>query len=368
MKLLTIFIILLSIIVLVYATVDATTDYDYNNGDANVNGATFHCIGNCNETKPREKDIRGGTALCGGHMYPGVTKNEDLKVYEWLLERAKGGDVLVLTADSAPCDIYNKFIYDLKPKPNSVTTICFTSRDGSYIKKTEDLIKGASVVFITGGDQAKYYNFWKDTVISKYLPYVPLVGGSSAGLAVQGEFVFTALHDSIESEEALHNPMNEAITLTNHFFNLPFMLNIITDTHFYQRDRMGRLITFLARIVKNKWIHHPYYHNAMGIGISEHTAVLVDHISGNCTITGDGPVYFIRSNPYVKRCNDDDSLTYEDLLVHKWNGTLVSSSNNDDDGTVSLKDWKFSKNGWKQYNLSAVYGELKSTQKNGRIY
>ena len=40
MKLLTIFIILLSIIVLVYATVDATTDYDYNNGDANVNGAT----------------------------------------------------------------------------------------------------------------------------------------------------------------------------------------------------------------------------------------------------------------------------------------------------------------------------------------
>ena len=35
-------------------------------------------------------------------------------------------------------------ILEITRRVLSVTTICFTSRDGSYIKKTEDLIKGAS--------------------------------------------------------------------------------------------------------------------------------------------------------------------------------------------------------------------------------
>ena len=322
-------------------------------------GATFHCVGNCNSTKRRSKGIQRGSALCGGHMYPGVTKQEDLKVYQWLLERSKGGDVLVLTADSAPCDIYNTFIYGLEPRPNSVTTICFTSRDGSYLKRTEALIKEASVVFITGGDQAKYFQFWKDTVISKYLPRVPLVGGSSAGLAVQGEFVFTALYGGIDSEEALRYPMDEDVSLTNDFLRLPLMSNVITDTHFFQRDRMGRLVTFMARIIKSKWVG-PGFSNAMGVGISEHTAVLIDHSSGNCSVTGDGPVYFIRSNPRVERCDEDDSLTYTDLMVHKWNGTSSA--------TMSFHNWKFSEEGWNKYNLSAVDGHLKSTQPNGNIY
>ena len=322
-------------------------------------GATFHCVGNCSSKKSRAKGIQGGSALCGGHMYPGVTKKEDLKVYQWLLGRSRGGDVLVLTADSAPCDIYNKFIYGLEPKPNSVTTICFTSRDGSYLKRTEELIKEASVVFITGGDQAKYFKFWKDTVISKFLPHVPLVGGSSAGLAVQGEFVFTALYGGIDSEDALRYPVNEDVSLTNDFLRLPLMANVITDTHFFQRDRMGRLVTFLARITKSKWAS-PDFSDAMGVGISEHTAVLIDHNSGNCTVTGDGPAYFIRSNPRVERCDEDDSLTYTDLMVHKWNGTSSA--------TMSFQNWEFSKEGWGKYNLSAVGGLLKSTQHNGNIY
>jgi cyanophycinase len=153
--------------------------------------------------------------------------------------------------------------------------------------------------------------------------------------------------------------MSVDITLTNDLFHLPYMSNILTDTHFFQRDRMGRLVTFLARVVKNKWIH-PSFDDAMGIGVSEHTGVLIDHTSGNCTLTGDGPVYFVRSNPYIERCDEDHSLTYQHLVVHKWNGSSSS--------TFSFKDWQFFNDGWIQYKISAVSGLLKSTQKDGSIY
>jgi cyanophycinase-like exopeptidase len=57
-------------------------------------------------------------------------------------------------------------------------------------------IREAEAVFIAGGDQANYINFWMgahvqqalNDAISRNIP----VGGMSAGIAVQGEFVYSA--------------------------------------------------------------------------------------------------------------------------------------------------------------------------------
>ena len=264
-------------------------------------GATFHCLGNCDEPQPPRPEIAGGSALLGGHMYPGVMKQSDVFAYRWLLDRSRGGDIVVLTADDDPCDIYNSFLLNqtgtIHP-PNSVTTICFTSRDGAKLDKTTELLQQASVVFITGGDQAKYYQFWQDTPVSKLLASTPLVGGSSAGLAVQGHFVFTALKGSVDSQEALEDPTTDDITIAADFLSLPWMQNIITDTHFYQRDRMGRLVAFLARIESHKnnlkRTHNAHYKNisqvTLGIGISEHSALLLDHLTGAALTIGLGPL------------------------------------------------------------------------------
>ena len=54
--------------------------------------------------------------------------------------------------------------------------------------------RAPSQVFITGGDQSKYFDFWSESPVSDLVSKVPLVGGSSAGLAVLGRFVFDALH------------------------------------------------------------------------------------------------------------------------------------------------------------------------------
>jgi hypothetical protein len=180
-------------------------------------GVTFHCVGKCDSAvKP---EYNGGNALMGGHMYPGVTKPSDLIAYRWFLERAAGGDVLVLTADDAPCDIYNSFLLNMTGavQPNSVTTACFTSRDGSSSTKLKSLLDGASAFFITGGDQSKYYSYWKDTVVATALSRGAVVGGSSAGLAVQGQFIFNAMHGGVSSEDALKYPTDSEVSLARHF-------------------------------------------------------------------------------------------------------------------------------------------------------
>ena len=82
---------------------------------------------------------------------------------------------LVLTADEPPCDIYNPFLYNISgaTRPNSVTTACFTSRDGSASAKLHELLRQASGFFMTGGDQQKYESFWKGTPVAAALSSPP---------------------------------------------------------------------------------------------------------------------------------------------------------------------------------------------------
>ena len=120
---------------------------------AEAPATVIRCVGNCGARVPRPAAALPGLAMCGGHMYPGVTEKSDDDVYRWLIDRAKGGDVVVLTADpvDTPCDLYNGYIYNLSnvaPRPNSVTTICFTNRSDSLNPKVAELLKSATAVRI----------------------------------------------------------------------------------------------------------------------------------------------------------------------------------------------------------------------------
>jgi hypothetical protein len=60
----------------------------------------------------------------------------------------------------------------------------------------------------------QYYNIWGNSssgiitqTINKVAVNIP-IGGTSAGMAVLGKIVFTAEHDSVESQEALSDPLS----------------------------------------------------------------------------------------------------------------------------------------------------------------
>ena len=53
----------------------------------------------------------------------------------------------------------------------------------------------------------------------------------------------------------------------------PWMRGVVTDTHFEQRDRMGRLVAFVARIARAGWARDDKQpkgrKGVLGVGISE---------------------------------------------------------------------------------------------------
>ena len=287
-----------------------------------------------------------------GYALMGGGQDQDA-AFRWMCDRAGGGDFLVLRASGT--DAYNSYIRKLCPALNSAATLIITSRQGASQPFVAEKIRTAAAVFIAGGSQDNYINFWQGTPVEEALNLavkkgVP-VGGTSAGLAVLGEYSFAALKDTVKSSEALSNPFHERVTITRDFLHVPLFNGTITDSHFVARDRMGRLIVFLARIITDGWSRAPF-----GIGVDEKTAVLVD-ADGSARVTGVGAAYFLRAPGPPERCVPNAALTYRNISVYR----LTAAA-----GTFNLKSWTGS--GGLEYRLSVENGVLGSSLPNNQIY
>lgn len=243
---------------------------------------------------------RPGAVLMGGG------KDVD-DAFRWMIDRSGGGDFLVLRASGK--DGYNDYLQGLG-QVDSVETVVFNQRSASFEQKVIDKIDGAEAIFLAGGDQSKYLKFWKGTPVQAALQRaidrgVP-VGGTSAGLAVLGDPVFAAHKDTITSEEALQNPYAEKVTLDSKFVEVPGLQNVVTDTHFSQRQRMGRLVAFMARAGEN----------VRGLGVDEATALLLEP-DGHGRVVGKHEVYFVTPAEPPQVLQEGQPLTYENLQVLK---------------------------------------------------
>jgi cyanophycinase len=191
---------------------------------------------------------RAGLALMGG--------GEQNPALKFLCERANGGDFLILRANTE--DDYAQKVNDeirtLCPL-NSAATIVFSEREDSDDQKLLEHITQAEAIFIAGGDQSNYVRFWQDTpvqdALNRHIAAGKPIGGSSAGLAVLGEFSFSSMIDTIHSPDALADPYGNKVTISRDFLRIPLLAGTITDTHFAKRERMGRLVVFLARILQD---------------------------------------------------------------------------------------------------------------------
>jgi cyanophycinase len=180
------------------------------------------------------------------------------------------------------------------------------------------------------------------------------VAGTSAGTAILSEFIYAALNKSATSLDALANPFNRDITLDRDFLAIPHTAGIITDQHLIERDRLGRTLTFMARIVADGWAQE-----SKAIAIDRETAVLVD-AAGHATVVAnaDHPTpyaYFIRGGaPEI--CAPRTPLTYRGLSVYR-----VQPGS-----TFDIAAWS-GVNGT-SYTLNVEAGAVTSTQPGGSIY
>jgi hypothetical protein len=170
-------------------------------------------------------------------------------------------------------------------------------------------------------------------------------------LAVLGEMLFGALQDTAYSKVALADPFDKTVTLERDFLHVPNLQGLITDTHFVARDRLRRLLTFMARIVHDGWAP-----TVRAIGIDERTAVAVEP-DGWSSVLGFGAAYFYRSTRVPSRCESGIPLNFPGVSVYKAMPGVA---------TFNLASWTGT--GGASYTVSVVDGVVKSTQPGGSPY
>ncbi len=304
----------------------------------------------------------GGICLMGG-------SREDDNAMRWFLQKANGGDVLVLRTSGA--DGYNSYLYSELGVPiNSVESIVCHNKLASYEPYIIQRIQQAEAIWFAGGDQWTYISYWRNTPIDSVINSAIkqrniVVGGTSAGMAIQGQYYFSAQNGTVTSAQALSDPFNNRVTIdTSSFIKHNLLYNTITETHFDNPDRKGRLVAFLARIITDYGVF------ARAIACDEYTAVCID-TNGIARVFGGHPnyddnAYFIQSNCELKiktpeKCSVGNPLTWDlDGLAIK---TYKIKGDEKGSGTFDLNTWQSGTNGiwYKWYVSDGIFFEQPGT-------
>ncbi len=255
-----------------------------------------------------------------------------------LLAKGGFGDVVVLRMDDTG-GAYADYLLGLGA--HAVRELAFDALHGNTDIEGADLalvraraddpwvsevIDRAEVVFVAGGNQTKYVDAWKDTRLAAAVTRLAserrgAIGGTSAGMHVMGGLVHTPRGggNSVTSEVALKDPYVKqgelAGTASLEFdespFAIPGMKDILTDTHWSQRGRLGRSVVFQARALTDGirslgslWL----------IACDEGTAALVDthgvvRVFGPSTPAG-GVASFFHPDTRPERCEDNQALEW----------------------------------------------------------
>ncbi|MFZ0201061.1 MAG: cyanophycinase [Candidatus Sulfotelmatobacter sp.] len=295
------------------------------------------------------------------HTDPGIAMmggGSDLdEAFRWLCGKGHNGDFLILRASGK--DDYNKYVNKLC-QMNSVATLIIPNRKAAEEPKVAKIIRLATVIFIAGGDQSHYVNFWKGTpvedAINNHVLAGKPIGGTSAGLAILGQFVYGCLEDKandpdLTSQEVLSNPYAKRVTLVRDFLKVPGLENILTDSHFAKRDRMGRSMGFLARIVADSWSKSP-----REIAIDEKSALLVE-VDGRSKVVGSGlGVYFLQVTDGPEVCKPGQPLTLRNVAAYHAPAGA----------TFDIRGWNGE--GGEPYSISVEAGQIHTSRTGNAVY
>jgi cyanophycinase len=290
--------------------------------------------------------VTAGTVLMGGGTDVDAA-------FQWMCARAGNGDFLVIRATGT--DAYNPYIQALCPGTNSVATLIIPSAAAAADPGVAAIMQNAEAIWIAGGDQSNYINFWTGTPVQSILKAkisggTP-VGGTSAGLNVLTQFVYSAnAPQGATSTQSLADPFNRYLTFARDFANVASLIGVIGDPHFVTRDRMGRDLAFLCRVAASGWSSAP-----RGVAVDEQTALLIDG-SGHATVVGNSTAYFLQAPGLPQVCAAKTPLTYDNIAVQRINAS----------GTFDFNTWHAT--GATNYTVSADAGVLSSTQPGGSAY
>ena len=250
---------------------------------ASVQPYEHYTFGRLNSSTPGK--VSGGLLLMGGG-------DRNVDSMKWFFSKAGKGHIVVISASYGQ-EIGQEFYHDIGGI-QSAEIFVFHDRSQATDRKILDRLKKADGIFIAGGDQARYVRYWRGTPVEDILNAHVAAGkplaGTSAGLAILGEKLYGAMDDgSIKSPEALADPLGPANTIEGDFLEFSLLKGVVTDSHFKERSRLGRLLAFLVKAQTDRAADLPAM---IGIGVDESAALAVEP-------DGSGRIYATEPDGYA---------------------------------------------------------------------
>lgn len=281
-------------------------------------------LGKTGSSTPRLTTTSGGAVLMGG----GLDVDE---AFQWMIARSGGGDFLVIR--SSGTNAYNDYIYSMGGV-NSVQTLLIANTTHANDPCVVQTIRNAGAVFFAGGDQADYINYFKGQGVGSAVNYLintrhAPVGGTSAGMAILGQYYHPG---GADPAAVLGDPVNLGV-VGNDFLAHPALTNLVTDMHFFERNRQPRLAAFLASSI---YRYSVPWSSMRGIGADENTAVAVDADSSS-RVYGSGNASFAMGTGSPEILAPYSALTWylggQAIRVYQVPGSTAGSN------TFNLGTW-----------------------------
>jgi len=223
----------------------------------------------------------GKVVLIGGGMERSQTNAWNYQVFDWIVNNASNKRVAVIGQSAGDGWLEEKFVDIWGANYSKEFVINASNADNQQIY---DSLITYNAVYMRGGDQYYYYNWYKNTKTQQALEFIfnngGVVAGTSAGLHVLTEIIFTDdTGYGLFPFEAIENPTHSYMTLHNDFLGL--VSESYGDSHFSERGRFPRLVGIMG----NRWLTESEL--ITGIGIDDLTALAIDG-SGIATVYGTG--------------------------------------------------------------------------------
>jgi cyanophycinase len=177
------------------------------------------------------------------------------------------------------------------------------TREEANAPENIERLKNADVVMFTGGDQLRLTSIFGGTafhhlLLEKYENEHFVISGTSAGAAASSN---NMIYQGSSSESLLKGE----VKITG---GLGFINNVIIDTHFVQRGRIGRLLYACASNPIN-----------IGIGLGEDTGLLITD-GNSMEAIGSGLIILV-DGTHMRNTNLTDveigePVSIENLIVH----------------------------------------------------
>jgi cyanophycinase len=211
---------------------------------------------------------------------------------------------IITTASTIPEEVGEEYINAFAQlNVMNVSVLNIKTREEANNPENIERLKLADVVVFTGGDQLRLTSIFGGTtfhylLLEKYQNEDFIIAGTSAGAAASSNNMIYQgnSHEALSKGE---------VKITG---GLGFINNVIIDTHFVQRGRIGRLLYACASNPIN-----------LGIGLGEDTGLLI--INGNnMEAIGSGLVMLV-DGTQMRDTNISDvemgePVSIENLIVH----------------------------------------------------